>query len=122
MHELGIATEILRAVRTELAARGGGCLESVTVAIGELSAVEPALLVYAWQAVTVGSEQEGAQLVVEWVRAVQTCEACGEVADRQPGSWLRLCPFCERPLRVEGGRALELRELTFEPATEEVSS
>jgi len=114
MHELGVATEILRAALTELSARGGGRLEAVTVAVGELSAVEPDLLRYAWQALTTDGEHAGARLTVTWVRAEQTCPACGAVPERQPGSWLRLCPHCELPLRVEGGRELELRELSFE--------
>lgn len=114
MHELGIATEIHRASCAELAARGGGRLETVTVAVGELNAVEPDLLAYAWEAVTAGGEHEGARLIIEWVRAEQTCVHCGEVAERQPGTWLRLCPRCDLPLRVEGGQVLELLELGYE--------
>jgi len=99
---------------TELAAQGGGRLDTVTVAVGELSAVEPQLLEYAWEAVTAEGEHSGARLIVEWERAVQTCSACGDVPLRQPGTWLRLCPNCELPLRVEGGHALELVELSFD--------
>ena len=115
MHELGVATEILRAACAELDSRGGGRLTSVRVAVGELSAVEPQLLAYAWQAVTAGGEHEGARLLVDWVRVEQTCPACGDVAERQPGTWLRLCPTCDLPLRVEGGRELDLVELFFDP-------
>ena len=123
MHELGVATDILRASLAELAERGGGRLDTLTVAVGELSAVEPELLTYAWEAVTAGGEHRGARLIVEWVRAEQACLACGDVAERQPGTWLRLCPNCDLPLRVEGGQALELLELTFEPTvSEEVPS
>ena len=124
MHELGIATEVLRAARVELDARGGGRLETVAIAVGELTGVEPDLLTYAWEAVTAGGEHAGARLVVEWTSARQTCPACGDVAERQPGSWLRVCPVCGRPLRVEGGRELDLVELTFapNPIPEEVPS
>jgi len=113
MHELSIAMGILRAAQTELDERGGGRLETVKVAVGELAAVEPDLLTYAWEAVTMGSLHDGARLDIEWVRAEQTCPACGEVAERQPGTWLRLCPLCELPLRVEGGQTLELLELGY---------
>jgi len=114
VHELGIATEILRSACAELEPRGGGRLTRVGVRIGELEAVEPPLLQYAWQALTADGEHAGARLVVEWVPAVQSCPSCGDVRERQPGSWLRLCPHCERPLRVRGGRALELREVRFD--------
>ena len=43
MHELGLAAEILRIARETVDARGGGRLESVTVVVGDLSAVEPDL-------------------------------------------------------------------------------
>ena len=114
MHELSIALEILRAARVELEARAGGRLETVTVAIGDLAGVEPRLLTYAWESVTAGSDHEGARLNIDWVPAKQNCSACGEVAERQPGTWLRLCPQCDRPLRVEGGRELELTGLSFD--------
>ena len=119
MHELSVAIEIMRAARAELAAAGGGRLRAVKVAVGELAAVEPELLQYAWQALAAGEQHDGqpedAHLIIEWERAVQTCAACGDVAERQPGTWLRLCPHCEQPLRIEGGDALELLELTFDP-------
>ncbi len=44
MHELSVATELYRACRTELEARGGGRLSEARIAVGELSAVEPELL------------------------------------------------------------------------------
>ena len=116
MHELGIALEILRAARAELASQGGGRLEEVRVAVGELSAVEPSLLSYAWSAVTTGSDEAGTRLEVCWVPAEQSCARCGRVAERQPGTWLRLCPRCDLPLRVRGGQELELLELTIDPS------
>ena len=41
MHELSIATELLRLCEAELADRGGGVLERVSIAVGDLSSVEP---------------------------------------------------------------------------------
>lgn len=85
------------------------------MAVGELSAVEPELLQFAWQAVTTGTPDEGSRLEVEWRPARQTCLKCGEVAERGAGSWLRLCPRCESPLRVEGGDELDILHLSFTP-------
>jgi hydrogenase nickel incorporation protein HypA/HybF len=111
VHELSIAIEIHRACRQELARQGGGRLVEVCVAIGELSAVEPELLAFAWEAVTAGGPDEGARLEVDWHPVRQCCPDCGDVAERQPGSWLRLCPICSSPLRLEGGRELDLVSL-----------
>lgn len=113
MHEIGIATELYRLCQEELTARGGGVLQTVRIAVGELAAVEPELLVYAWQAVVADSSHAAAELQVDWHPARQLCVTCGEIAARQPGSWLRLCPTCELPLSVEGGDELDLLNFTL---------
>ena len=65
---------------------------------------------------------EGAQLEVRWCPTRQVCRACGEVAERQPGTWMRLCPRCSLPLDLEGGRELDLVRVSFqaEPTVKEV--
>ena len=113
MHEFSLATEIYRACRATIEQHGAGRLEEARLAVGELSAVEPDLLQFAWQAVVQGGPDEGARLVIECRPAVQNCARCGVVAERGPGSWLRLCPTCGGPLRIEGGQELDLLDLTL---------
>ena len=115
MHELGIATEAYRTCRAALEAREPGRIERVRMVVGELSAVEPELLRFAWEAVTDGGPDEGARLEVDWRPARQICQECGEVAERAPGSWLRLCPRCDEPLRLEGGNELHVLDFDFTP-------
>jgi hydrogenase nickel incorporation protein HypA/HybF len=91
----------------------------VRVAIGELAAVEPDLLAYAWEAVVAGGPDAQARIEVEWRPARLVCAACGEVAERAPGSWFRLCPTCGQPVRVEGGDELDVLNLTYTPEEEE---
>jgi hydrogenase nickel incorporation protein HypA/HybF len=119
VHELSIAHEIYRTCRAAVAAHGEGRIESVKVAVGELSAVEPDLLVFAWEAVVAGGADAAARLDVEWRPASQHCPSCGEVAERAPGSWLRLCPACGQPLAVEGGDELDVLQVSFVPDHEE---
>ena len=118
MHEIGLAAEIYRIARAVADENGGGPLESVTVAVGDLAAVEPPLLEFAWRAAVEGGPDAGAGLVVEWERARQDCAACGEIAERAPGSWLRLCPACDEPLRVTGGDAMDVLRVVFSGAPE----
>jgi len=115
MHELSLATEIYRTCRASIEARGAGRLDSVRVAIGELAAVEPELLAYAWEAVVSGGRDRGASLEIEWHPARQICASCGEVAEHEPGRWLRLCPACGSPVRLEGGEELDVIQLSYTP-------
>ncbi len=111
MHEMGIALEILKICRESVPTSGR--IERVVVAVGELSAVEPELLVTAWEAAVSGEAEEGATLEIDWRPARQTCAECGEVEERVPGSWLRLCPHCSMPLGVEGGDELDVLRVQY---------
>jgi hydrogenase nickel incorporation protein HypA/HybF len=115
VHELSIATSIYESCRAILGRHGGGRLASVRVAVGELSAVEPELLRYAWEALLSASPDRGCPLEVEWRPARQWCAACAEDTQRAPGSWLRVCPRCGEPLSLEGGDELEVMQLSYTP-------
>ena len=116
MHELSIAAAIERAARSARPG-GGGALLRVRVVVGELASLEPELLRNAWRGLVDGGPDHGAELAIEWQPARQTCAACGCVEQPQPGSWLRLCPFCAGPLAVAGGDALDLVSLEYASAT-----
>jgi hydrogenase nickel incorporation protein HypA/HybF len=113
VHEMGLAADILQIARRTADDHGGGCLESVSVIVGDLAAVEPDLLAFAWQALVGASADAGARLDIDWRPARQHCAACGNVPERAAGSWLRLCPRCDGPLAVTGGDELEVRTVVF---------
>jgi hydrogenase nickel incorporation protein HypA/HybF len=110
---MGIALEIHRVSREAVRDHGPGRLDAVRVAVGELSAVEPDLLSYAWEALTAEGPDAGARLEVVWCPADQRCQNCGEVKQRGEGSWLRLCPDCGMPLELRGGEELDVLEVTY---------
>lgn len=114
MHEMGVAAEVRRIAREAVAGRGPGRITRVRLAIGDLAAVEPELLAYAWEALVQGTPEEGATLEVDWRPAKQTCRTCGDLPGRAPGSWLRLCPRCGGVLRVAGGDDLDVISIDFE--------
>jgi hydrogenase nickel incorporation protein HypA/HybF len=114
MHELGIARDVHRLCRERLRGVAAARLVEVRLAVGELCAVEPELLRFAWQAVTAGGPDAGAELDVRWCPCRQVCEACGDQGERAPGTWARRCPRCARPLAIEGGRELDLLQLSYE--------
>ncbi len=122
MHELSLVTEVYRTARRAVDARGPHRIEVVRLAVGELSAVEPALLAFAWEAVTAGTPDEGSRLEVDFRPARQTCTGCGASPERAVGSWLRVCGACGGLLSVEGGDELDVVSVTFEdPAAEEAA-
>lgn len=114
MHELSIAHEILNNVRTALEPHPGARLERVRVAVGELTAIEPELLRFAWEALLEGTPESGCELDVEWRPAKQLCAACGVPKTRPPRGWLLICGDCGGPLRVDGGQELDLLQVSFE--------
>jgi hydrogenase nickel incorporation protein HypA/HybF len=121
MHELSLVTEIYRTARRAVESNGGGRIEVVRLAVGELAAVEPDLLSFAWEAVTRDTPDAGARLDVDFRPAKQTCAACGVIPERAAGSWLRLCPRCQGPLGIEGGDELDVLNVTFEEADTEAA-
>ncbi len=113
MHEMGIAMNILDSCHAAVARHGGGRLEEVRIALGELSAIEPDLLRFAWEAVVANSPEACCRLEVEWRPARQRCPACGEEKTRSVGTWLRSCPDCGQPLQIEGGDELDILHVSF---------
>jgi hydrogenase nickel incorporation protein HypA/HybF len=111
---MGVAAEIRRIVREAVADRGPGRITRVRLAVGDLAAVEPELLAFAWEACVDGTPDAGATLEVDWRPARQTCAACGDLPERAPGSWLRLCPRCGSILNVTGGDDLDVLQVVFE--------
>lgn len=110
---MGIALEIHRIACDAVSGQGTGRIDSVRIAVGELAAVEPDLLSFAWEAVVADSPHAESRLDVLWCPAHQRCGRCGEVKERVEGSWLRLCPDCGQPLEVTGGDELDVLEVTF---------
>jgi hydrogenase nickel incorporation protein HypA/HybF len=113
VHEMSIAVEIHRSCREAVEEHHGLCIERVLLAVGELSAVEPDLLRFAWEAVVADGPDAGAVLDVEWCPAVQFCTECDTHKERGEGRWLPTCPDCGQQLQVDGGTELDILELTF---------
>jgi len=112
VHELSLASEVYRLCRSRVERPAASRIDRVTLAIGELAAVEPDLLRYAWEAVTAEGPDAGAVLEIEWREASQVCDGCGARPERAAPAWLMSCPGCGRPLRIEGGRELDVLEFS----------
>jgi hydrogenase nickel incorporation protein HypA/HybF len=116
MHEMSLAQGVLRRCAAHLGDPPGR-IARVRLAVGELSAVEPDLLRFAWEAVTTGGPHAGARLDIEWRMARQRCAACDLAPERAAGAWSPSCPRCDGPLHIEGGQELDVLEMEFIPAS-----
>ena len=119
LHEFGIANEIYRVCRESMRAHAPAQLLRVKVAVGELSAVEPDLLSFAWEAVVSEGPDTGAALEIDWRPGRQYCPTCRADKRQGEGSWLRVCLDCGAPLETVGGAELDVIEIELAPAGEE---
>jgi len=110
MHETSLAFSILDSAQRLV---GRNRIDAVKIAVGELSSVEPELLVFAWEAIVKDGPHEGSRLDVDFRRARQHCRVCGEDKVQEDVRWILACPDCGNPLQVEGGNELDILEITY---------
>jgi hydrogenase nickel incorporation protein HypA/HybF len=92
VHEMGIVSEVLVAV-VEASERAGAVrINSVRATVGELTAIVPDALRFAWEALTPGTLAEGAVLEITETAARSRCLECG--TEFGHSRFDRLCPSC----------------------------
>ncbi len=92
MHELGIASSIVDAVRAEAEQRPGTRLLAVGLRVGEVSGVNPDALDFCFQSLVKGTDLEPISLEIERTARRQRCPKCDrefEVVECDP-----TCPQC----------------------------
>jgi hydrogenase nickel incorporation protein HypA/HybF len=71
MHEMGLVSSILEAVRKEMDRCGCHHVEKIGLRIGEFAGVDPDSLSFCFEAQIKGTEMEGVALDVEWRRVAE---------------------------------------------------
>lgn len=89
---MGITAEVLTAVNDAAEKAGAVRVNRVRLTIGELTAIMPDALQFAWEALTPGTLAEGAVLEVTEVPARSRCLECG--TEWAHDAYDRLCPSC----------------------------
>ena len=113
MHELGIASAILDAVRKEMASRPGSHANKVGVRVGALSGVVPDALSFGFEALVRGTDLEPLALDIESMPRRQRCPDCDVVFVVKDES--AACPRCARGDTVMvGGDELDVMYLEVE--------
>jgi hydrogenase nickel incorporation protein HypA/HybF len=111
MHEYSIVQALVERIATEVKARNATAVHRVGVRVGELSGVEPELLVTAFETFRAGTCCEGARLEVDYVKAAWACRECG--APIAAGEVLK-CPGCGGRARLVRGDEMYLDQLELE--------
>ncbi len=110
MHELGIATAVLDAVRIEALRRPHARVCRVGLKVGELGGVDRDALSFCFEAITRETEFEGLVLDIEHCPLQHRCPACDRTFAVE--QFETQCPFCGRTETVcVGGDELELAYL-----------
>ncbi len=76
MHELGIAEEILNAIRHESSRRGGARIAKAGLRIGELAGVDVEALRFSLEAIVRDTELEHLKLAIETCPHRRRCSEC----------------------------------------------
>jgi hydrogenase nickel incorporation protein HypA/HybF len=113
MHELSIATALLEGVKEEMARRPSARLRKIGVRVGELSAVDPEALRFAFEVLTRDSELPDVRLEIESCPRRHRCSACSFEFTVHDYDWQ--CPRCSSSeTRCIAGEELELSFLEVE--------
>jgi len=110
VHEFGVAQSLLEIVEQEARPYGGARVTRVQLRIGQLSAVVPDALRFAFEAITRGGIAEGASLEIEEVPLKIRCHQCAEEFTVE--NPFMVCPRCEGvDVEMIAGRELEIRSM-----------
>lgn len=115
MHELSVCQALIEQVTRVARDNGAGRVVSITIAVGPLSGVEPALLEHTYPIAAAGTVAEAATLVVEVVSVRVSCRSCG--AETGAAANRLLCGECgDWRVDVTGGEDLLLERVEIETA------
>jgi hydrogenase nickel incorporation protein HypA/HybF len=111
MHELSLATAVVDEVNP---LAGTDVVRSITLRIGELAAVVPEALEFAFALAAEGTALAGAELLIDTVEGRARCDGCGREGPTgmPPVLW---CDKCAQPLVLLSGRELEIVRLVTGP-------
>ena len=111
MHELGIVFHIVKRVEEGCAENKLSSVASVTLEVGEVSAIVDTYLTDCWKwAVEKTEALKGCELKIEQTPAVTICEDCGKTYRTVEHG--RTCPFCaSENTQLVSGNEIMIKEI-----------
>ncbi|MBD3728201.1 MAG: hydrogenase maturation nickel metallochaperone HypA [Sphingomonadales bacterium] len=113
MHELAICQGLIDEVERIAADNGGGAVDSILLAVGPLSGVEPVLLQRAFEVARAGSCAAQAELAIELLPVMVACRSCGGGGEASANRLL--CPQCgDWQVDLVSGDELQIRRVALD--------
>ena len=110
MHELSVCQALLGQVAEIAKKRGASAVERITIEVGPLSGIEPALLASAFSILRAGGCAAQAQLSIESTMVSVDCAGCGARSPAEPNRLV--CAVCGGVrTRIIAGDELRLRRV-----------
>ncbi|MDR1516790.1 MAG: hydrogenase maturation nickel metallochaperone HypA [Dysgonamonadaceae bacterium] len=113
MHELSIATSILKSAEREVENCGGGAIKEITLSIGKLAGVEIDSLKFIWSECMRNTVLGNAQIVIFEPEGNARCLDCGTVFGMK--KIYDSCPGCGSYFKeILSGKELKINKLIIE--------
>ena len=113
MHELSIIHNVFGIIEETAAKEKLEKVTQVDMIIGKMHQIVPEMLDFAFEAVSMGTKAEGAQLVTDWIDIVMNCDDCNQTFIVQDQTFI--CPVCGSfRLHQLKGKELYIKSITGE--------
>jgi hydrogenase nickel incorporation protein HypA/HybF len=111
MHEVSIAQGLLDIAINSCTSQGYSGIESIRVKVGKASGIVPDSLLFAFEAMKVGTAAEKASLTIEEIPVSGACRDCNKEFTVDE-AYVTCCPHCgSSSIRVDTGRELNVDEM-----------
>lgn len=79
MHEVSIVMDMVEIIKENAEVHGLKHVNKVLMKIGEMTCIQESSIRFAFEAIAKGTPAEGAELIIEKVKATARCSNCGTV-------------------------------------------
>ena len=113
MHELSLTRSLVAIVNEKAQTARAKRVKTISVVVGKLSNAQPHSIMFAFDAVSVGTPSDGAQLMIDEVCGNAKCQSCG--CEYEVENYFTDCPRCQSDdVVVTGGDQLFVKSIEVE--------
>lgn len=113
MHETAMMGNLITTIEQAIDGRNVTRVNSVYISVGRLSNVLPDALLFAFEALTQDGFLKGAELVIEDLPAVASCEICSH--EYQADKFPIVCPACSSTsFKIINGEEVYIKSIDCE--------